>query len=282
MLYYSQDVANETGMTTEGLRYYEKKGLVRFEKDSKNGYRTYPIMQVPLLRMVKILNTYGVSLNEVESLIHSGENEAEELSGILRQKCEEMEQKVWREQRILERLKEHNAILHRVVESPESLWFVRQEEMCYLEYYGAQRLRRDNALKEELSRWLAQMPITYPMPVLHREELEEDRPYCPAGVMVRRADMERLGLAEGKYTRRIAGGQFLCSISIQKEKERIQAKEAAQPLLEAVRDMNLRLAGDIFFMSVAAAEPSPAQTLICYQVMAPVEAGPVSSSPDGE
>ena len=79
MLYYSQDVANETGKTTEGLRYYEKKGLVRFDKDSKNGYRTYPIMQVPLLRMVKILNTYGVSLNEVESLIHSGENEAEEL-----------------------------------------------------------------------------------------------------------------------------------------------------------------------------------------------------------
>ncbi len=272
MVYYSQDVANETGMTTEGLRYYEKKGLVRFDKDSKNGYRTYPIMQVPLLRMVKILNAYGVSLSEVDSLIHRGEDQPEAVLDVLREKCREMEQRVWREQRVLERLKEHEAIIQRVVENPQHLWFIRQEEMCYLEYYGAERLRADRGLRTELGRWLAQIPIAYPMPVLHREALSEEKPYCPAGVMVKREDMERLGLQEGRYTRRIPGGQFLCSISVQREKERIRAKEAAAPLLEAIDKMNLQLTGDIFFMSVVAAEPSPAQTLICYQVMAPVEA----------
>ncbi len=209
-------------------------------------------------------------------LIHSKEGEPAKLLDVLGKKSEEMEKQVWREQRLLERLKEHKAILQRVVERPEQIWFIQCEEMCYLEYYGAKRLRRNRELQKELERWLAQMPLAYPMPVLHREDLDKEDPYCPAGVMARLADMENLGLAEGKYTRRIPGGQFLCSISIQKKKERIQAREAAAPLLQAASRMNLRLTGDIFFMSVAAAEPSPAETLICYQVMTPVEAGRLS------
>ena len=174
MLYYSQDVANETGMTTEGLRYYEKKGLVRFDKDNKNGYRTYPIMQVPLLRMVKILNAYGVPLSQVAELIHSKEGEPAKLLNVLGKTSEEMEKQVWREQRLLERLKEHEAILQRVVERPKQIWFIRREEMCYLEYYGAKRLRRDRELQKELERWLSQMPLAYPMPVLHREDLDKE------------------------------------------------------------------------------------------------------------
>lgn len=53
MIYSSTDVARETGMTTEGLRFYEKNGIIKVRKNESNGYRAYEIMQVPLLRMAR-------------------------------------------------------------------------------------------------------------------------------------------------------------------------------------------------------------------------------------
>lgn len=56
--YSSIDMARETGMSSEGLRFYERKGILQVNKDEKNGYRTYPIMKVPMMRSAKILGTY--------------------------------------------------------------------------------------------------------------------------------------------------------------------------------------------------------------------------------
>ncbi len=53
--YSSIDMARETGMSSEGLRFYERKGILQVDKDEKNGYRTYPIMKVPMMRSAKIL-----------------------------------------------------------------------------------------------------------------------------------------------------------------------------------------------------------------------------------
>lgn len=55
--YSSIDMARETGMSSEGLRFYERKGILQVDKDEKNGYRTYPIMKVPMMRSAKILGT---------------------------------------------------------------------------------------------------------------------------------------------------------------------------------------------------------------------------------
>ena len=43
--YSSIDMARETGMSSEGLRFYERKGILQVDKDEKNGNRTYPLGQ---------------------------------------------------------------------------------------------------------------------------------------------------------------------------------------------------------------------------------------------
>ena len=61
--YSSIDMARETGMSSEGLRFYERKGILQVDKDEKNGYRTYPIMKVPMMRSAKILGTYNANVD---------------------------------------------------------------------------------------------------------------------------------------------------------------------------------------------------------------------------
>lgn len=59
------DIALATGLSRDTLRYYEKRGLLR-AKRSANGYRDYPLESVDWLRYVKLAQTLGFTLAEIE------------------------------------------------------------------------------------------------------------------------------------------------------------------------------------------------------------------------
>ena len=92
--YSSMDMAQETGLTTEGLRFYEKNGIIEVKK-RENGYRVYDIMQVPLLRMVKILNAYGIPLSEITGLVRRQDDDLDDLGGALERQAHTLEKEIW-------------------------------------------------------------------------------------------------------------------------------------------------------------------------------------------
>ena len=48
-------------------------------------------------------------------------------------------------------------------------------EMGFLEYSGAKKLRRNRELQKVLQTWIAHMPATYPMPILHAGDIGRAR-----------------------------------------------------------------------------------------------------------
>jgi Hg(II)-responsive transcriptional regulator len=65
----TQQVAEQAGVNTETLRYYERRGLVPVPPRTPGGYRDYPASTVQLLRFVKRSQALGFSLTEVEDLL---------------------------------------------------------------------------------------------------------------------------------------------------------------------------------------------------------------------
>ena len=118
MAYSSKDMAREAGMTTEGLRFYEKSGIIKVKKNAKNGYRVYEVMQVPFLRMAKILNTYGIPLHDIRRFFHKGDEALGGLLATMEQKQEDLRLELWRKGRILERLEYQSDLIRRAVEDP--------------------------------------------------------------------------------------------------------------------------------------------------------------------
>jgi DNA-binding transcriptional MerR regulator len=60
------EIAEATGLSRDTLRFYEKRGLLRARR-SANGYRDYPHEAVDLLRYIRLAQTLGFTLSEIEA-----------------------------------------------------------------------------------------------------------------------------------------------------------------------------------------------------------------------
>src|SRR5919109_2833502 len=63
------DVAAQTGVTVETLRYYEQRGLLRPTGRGPSGYREFPAEAIRVVRFIKRAQALGFSLTEIEELV---------------------------------------------------------------------------------------------------------------------------------------------------------------------------------------------------------------------
>ncbi|MBM7785620.1 MerR family transcriptional regulator [Tenggerimyces flavus] len=65
----TKELADQVGVNTQTLRYYERRGLLTVPPRSPGGYRDYPSDAIALLRFVKRSQQLGFTLDEVEELL---------------------------------------------------------------------------------------------------------------------------------------------------------------------------------------------------------------------
>jgi len=66
----TSELAEQAGVNSETLRYYERRGLLERPPRTPGGYRDYPAGAVRLLRFIKRAQGLGFTLEEVEELLH--------------------------------------------------------------------------------------------------------------------------------------------------------------------------------------------------------------------
>lgn len=59
------ETAKMVQMSTSKIRYYEKEGLIKPEKNDENGYRLYGFSQVNKLELIILYKDLGMSLNDI-------------------------------------------------------------------------------------------------------------------------------------------------------------------------------------------------------------------------
>ena len=80
--YKISDVTNETGLTADTLRYYEKIGLLKKINRSAAGIRLYSDMDFSRLRFIQRAKTMKFSLDEISQLLQMRENPARAKKGV--------------------------------------------------------------------------------------------------------------------------------------------------------------------------------------------------------
>ena len=84
-----KEVEKITGISSQNIRFYEKEGLIKPNRDDNNGYRVYCEDDIKLLKMIKILRMLDMPVGEIKELL-SGAN----LSLCLDKQKELLEKKV--------------------------------------------------------------------------------------------------------------------------------------------------------------------------------------------
>jgi MerR family mercuric resistance operon transcriptional regulator len=68
----SGQVAQAAGLNQQTLRYYERRGLLAEPDRTPGGHRLYPAQTVTILRVIKVAQRLGFSLDEVADLLEAG------------------------------------------------------------------------------------------------------------------------------------------------------------------------------------------------------------------
>lgn len=118
--YLRGELAKAAGLNFETIRYYEKIKLIPTAERNSSGYRIYPKETLNRLKLIKMVQNCGFSINEIKYIMHIIENPVEcstSCDEIINRKVYEIEEKVkelnhvkdmLRE--IKENLKEHNCL----------------------------------------------------------------------------------------------------------------------------------------------------------------------------
>ncbi|MFZ6649402.1 MerR family transcriptional regulator [Undibacterium sp. TJN25] len=90
------EIAVATGLSRDTLRFYEKRGLLRARR-SANGYRDYPPEAVEWLRYIRLAQTLGFSLAEIEAdlpLLAEPDSSGPQLRAALTRKLADIDQRI--------------------------------------------------------------------------------------------------------------------------------------------------------------------------------------------
>ena len=158
MRYKIGDVARILGISTDLLRYYEKKGVVTPQKDKTNDYRYYDTWDINFLIDCLWYKRFGFGIPQVAYMVtdcYHGD-----LSSLLEEKGDELAAGIRRQELLLERLRQYQDAVQRV---KECLGICRVEDspevICYLNRFNYDYDNRPELQK--LSRqWLDYMPFT--------------------------------------------------------------------------------------------------------------------------
>ncbi|WP_438864419.1 Zn(2+)-responsive transcriptional regulator [Neptunicella sp.] len=96
--YQIGELAKQTHISVETLRYYESKGLISAQQRTDSGYRLYAEADVQRLHFVLQAKKVGFSLKEIDQLLNlqvaKDRHTCEEVKQVTGNKIEEIEQKI--------------------------------------------------------------------------------------------------------------------------------------------------------------------------------------------
>jgi DNA-binding transcriptional MerR regulator len=95
--YLRGELAKEAGLNFETLRYYENINLIPAAERNGSGYRLYPKETLNRLKLIKMVQNCGFSINEIKYIMHIIENPAEcstNSDEIISRKMHEIDEKI--------------------------------------------------------------------------------------------------------------------------------------------------------------------------------------------
>lgn len=116
-------------LSREGLKFYEKKGLITPERDIQNGYRIYNWEEINIILMCKKLRKFGFSLNSIIDIIHQKSpdkiiEQFQKQRNALVKEVEEKSQAIISLDHKIEQLEtEHRKEKYNIVQRPAIHWF---------------------------------------------------------------------------------------------------------------------------------------------------------------
>ncbi len=157
MQYKIGDVARILGISTDLLRYYEKKGVVTPTKDKQNDYRYYDAWDINFLIDCLWYKNFGFGIPQIAYMV--SDCYYGDLLDMLGEKKDELEDLIHHQELLLRRINQHLEQVKRVKETMGKINIEPcPEVVCYLNRYDTDYDNSDEMQKLS-KQWLSYMPF---------------------------------------------------------------------------------------------------------------------------
>ncbi len=158
MRYKIGDVSRILDISTDLLRYYEKKGVVTPVKDRNNDYRYYDTWDINFLIDCIWYKNFGFGIEQIAHMVSDCPYDG--LLGMLDEKKEEIKEAIRHQELLLQRIGEHVSSISKVREYIGKCDLrLSPDIVCYLNRYNF--LYDNSAELQKLSQqWMKYMPFT--------------------------------------------------------------------------------------------------------------------------
>ncbi len=269
MRYKIGDVSRILGISTDLLRYYEKKGVVQPQKDKNNDYRYYDTWDINFLIDCLWFKRFGFGIPQVAYMVtdcYHGD-----LISLLDEKSDQMASEIRKQEQLLARLREYREAVERVKaglevcdiqDSPELICYLNRFNYSYNYTPELQKLSRQ---------WQEYMPFTQRYFEIPQEGLLGDGADFAWGFSLRTPYAEELGVSVKPPVKRLQSRRCIHSAF------RSPGKNAFTPrhlrfLLDYAKEQELRIAGNAMGTLVCSVREEGSSDLTGYfEVWLPVE-----------
>lgn len=241
MAYRIGTIARLLGMSAEGIRLYERSGILRAQRENEeNEYRSYDHLDITALIRARGYHYCGFSTREIERLINS--SDTGEVTRLYAEKEKELRREIARKQRQIECLEEFR---HLTEEAEKQLFRIRWGERPAL--YRFEFMRDGELLlrgREEtvFRTWVQNTPMVFLSQTNSWEELVQGRAQVTAALGVLAGDAERLQL-DTEYAVYYESCPCLCTI-VREQGNQLQPPKCLAHVIRYVREKKIRVTGN--------------------------------------
>ena len=235
-------VADLLGISQEGLRLYERSGILETQRETTSGkYRTYSHLDITALIRARDYHNTGFSLQEIEKMINT------DSLMVVRENYEkrrdELEEQLKRERLMVAHLNTVLELIDRLPGELNSFCVKERPAMLRFEYAKQDRLLLCPEDYAEFQRWVNLTPLTFSAVRNEWEALcrEEESSYSALGIL--KEDADAFGLRTGGHILEYKPCKCLYTV-VRLQGETVQATEYLHGLMAYVRQNRITVTGD--------------------------------------
>lgn len=153
------EIAKMLGISSETIRNYEKKGLIKPYKEEESHYRFYDIIQINYLINLQRFQKYGYSLHEIGEIMKT--ESIPEMTESLKLKEERILQEAFYMQLKLESMHANIQCLKEAQSAKQGCFLGQRPALYRINYQKNHELVQEEGVQRELVKWLEHSDITF-------------------------------------------------------------------------------------------------------------------------
>lgn len=245
-------MASLLGISSEAIRYYESRDIIRPIRDPESGYRYYSTWDFHMLLRARHYQKYGFSLEEVSELFRSRELPA--ISGRLQDQEKTIEREIVYQMNLLKRIRQSQQMILDAHNSLGKYKIAQRPGIYRINTQKNYTLFKDKAQLDLIADWVEKEPFVYSCAVFYEKNIREDDSRFEFGMGLNEEYAEFLQVQPGGPVQYYPPCPCVHTC-VQSRSSRYLSLENLQGGLEYLRRNGLTLAGDVVTQVVCMTKP---------------------------